>query len=56
MSYKKVGGLHFFRLGRFCVSFCLTKAAPGRVQRDRIVFGHAPRVRSQIVDGRRIFA
>jgi hypothetical protein len=27
MSYKKVGGLHFFRFGRFGVSFFIARAS-----------------------------
>jgi hypothetical protein len=24
VSFRKVGGLHFLKIGRFCVSFCVT--------------------------------
>lgn len=25
VSYRKVGGLHFVKVGRFCMAFCVTK-------------------------------
>lgn len=28
MTYRKVGGLHFVRMGRVCFSFCLTRRRP----------------------------
>lgn len=28
MSYRKIGGIHWFKLGRLRISFCLVKAKP----------------------------
>lgn len=28
MTYRKIGGLHWFRLGRLRIAFCVVKARP----------------------------
>lgn len=35
--YRKIGGLHFFRLGRFQVSFCICRPVPCEVTWRRSV-------------------
>lgn len=30
MSYRKVGGLHFIKVWRFSMSFCICKAKPAK--------------------------
>lgn len=25
MTYRKIGGIHWFRLGPICISFCISK-------------------------------
>lgn len=35
MSYKKVGGLHFIKMGRFGCSFYVSKAAPREARVER---------------------
>lgn len=35
MSYRKIGGLHFIRVWRFQISFCIT-SKPGRKSRRLI--------------------
>lgn len=37
MTYRKIGGLHFLRIGRVQLMFCLCRSrhSPARRQRDR---------------------
>ncbi len=28
MSYRKIGGIHWLRLGRFRIAFCITRPRP----------------------------
>ena len=37
MTYRKIGGLHFLRIGRVQLMFCLTRKPLTRRQRDRKV-------------------
>lgn len=37
IAYKKVGGLHFVRLGRLGFSFYIAKKTPPRAVQDRII-------------------
>ena len=46
MSYKKVGGLHFFRFGRLGFSFFVSKRKP----RPK------PQIKSLLIEGERVFA
>ena len=38
VSYRKIGGLHFFRLGVFCFSFCVSRSR-AKVEKQKAVTG-----------------
>jgi hypothetical protein len=45
MNYRKIGGLHFFRLGRLQISVCLVRKKPAPAM-ARVVDDYGLRVRA----------
>lgn len=61
MSYKKVGGIHFVKLGRFGFNFYISRSNAQKARSaihavERALRPDAPiGVRSRVVNGQRVF-
>lgn len=59
MSYKKIGGIHFVKVGRFGFNFYVSRSDKARVERaaDKAftIVASTLGVRSRVVNGRRVF-